>query len=378
MSELFIENAAAVSPLGSNLEEIWQNLLLGKVQFGQTHLPSGKSYFSAESKKQSASNIHHYGTLFYDTVRNLISELKIQEPVDAVFFATAVGNLAEIESKIYSKKDLSLKDFDFTHVKEVFLESNVVSKKTRFVCVPTGCCAGLQAIGLAKALMNRLQLKTAIIMSLDFGLSPLAFEAFSKINATSDYQSNQNYSPSRPFCKDRGGFLFADGGGAIFVKTEAQTNKPRITGYGCVSSAFHMTDISTDGVSIRESMRLALGDAGLSGQNIDHVNLHASGTQQNDEAEYNALLDIIGNDLPDISAFKGNHGHALGGANMIEVALSWKMLEEQLIPPTPKALSIDAYEGVTKRESSKPFIGKTILKTASGFSGIHASLVMEK
>lgn len=378
MKELFIENAAAVSPLGSNLEEIWQNLLLGEIQFGQTRLPGDKSYFSAETKKNSASDIHTYAPLFYETVRKLITELNISEPVDAVFFATAVGNLAEIESKIYAKKDLLLKEFDFTHVKEVFLESNVVTQNTRFVCVPTGCCAGLQAIGLAKLLMEKINLKTAIIMSLDFGLSPLAFEAFSKINATSNYQANQGTSPSRPFCKDRGGFLFADGGGAIYVNTEAKNNKPRITGYGCVSSAFHMTDISTDGIAIRESMKLALEDSGLNGKDIDHINLHASGTQQNDEAEYNALLDIIGDSLPDISAFKGNHGHALGGANLIEVALSWKMLEENIIPPTPKLLSVDAYDAIKKREKSKPFTGKTILKTASGFSGIHASLVMEK
>lgn len=377
MNELFIENAAAVCPLGSNLEEIWQNLLMGDVQFGQTHLPGKKSYFSAETKKHSSSDVNEYANLFYDTVRHLIAELKINKPVDAVFFATAVGNLAEIESKIYTNQALVLKDFDFTQVKDVFLESPAINADTRFVCVPTGCCAGLQAIGLAKSVMNKLQLKTAIIMSLDFGLSPLAFEAFSKINATNDYQTDLKDSPSRPFCQDRGGFLFADGGGAIYVQTEA-SNKPRITGYGCVSSAFHMTDISTDGESIRKSIELALEDSGLTGNDIDHVNLHASGTQQNDEAEYNALLHTIGQNLPDITTFKGNHGHALGGANMLEVALSWKILEEKLIPPTPKKLPIDAYKNVHKRESIQKFTGKTILKTASGFSGIHASLVMEK
>ncbi|MFV7443292.1 beta-ketoacyl synthase N-terminal-like domain-containing protein [Acinetobacter pittii] len=377
MTTLFIKNAAAVSPLGENLNKIWQNLLLREAKFGQTHLPGNKSYFSAESKKGSSQDINTYAPLFYNTIRNLINALEITETVDAIFFATAVGNLANIENKIYSKQNLNLEEFDFTKVRELFLEENVANSETHFVCVPTGCCAGLQAIGLAKSLVDKLNIKTAIIMSIDFGLSPLAFEAFNKINATSEYQDDLQSSPSRPFCQDRGGFLFADGGGAILI-TKDTINQPKITGYGCVSSAYHMTDIATDGSSIRDSMQIALADSGLNGKDIDHINLHASGTQQNDEAEFNALREIIGEDLPEITAFKGNHGHALGGANMIEIALSWKMLKENLIPPTPNGLPIDAYKPIIKREETTPFTGKTLLKTASGFSGIHASLIMEK
>ncbi|WP_423181171.1 hypothetical protein [Vibrio splendidus] len=139
-----------------------------------------------------------------------------------------------------------------------------------------------------------------------------------------------------------------------------------------------MTDIATDGSAIRSSIEKALEESGLKGGDIDHVNLHASGTQQNDEAEYNALLNVIGQELPLVTAFKGNHGHALGGANMIEMALSWKILQQNMVPPTSEGLSVDAYPQIVSRLQPVPFEGKTILKTASGFSGIHAALVMEK
>ncbi|WP_337917052.1 beta-ketoacyl synthase N-terminal-like domain-containing protein [Vibrio cholerae] len=379
MTSLFIKNASAISPLGSNLSEIWQNVLSGRSGFGHVTLLGKRHFFAAESYPGCSEDIADYAPLYYAAIQQLISELHLEKTVDAIFFATAVGNLADVEKRIYASESVNQQDIDFSNIKEFFAQTSAVNGDTKYICVPTGCCAGLQAIGLAKSVMPRLGLKTAIVMSLDFGLTPLAFEAFNKINATIDYQPDTARNPSRPFCKDRSGFLFADGGGAILVSTEPdEQDHPRITGYGCVSSAYHMTDIATDGSAIRSSIEKALKDSGLNGDDIDHVNLHASGTQQNDEAEYNALLNVIGQELPLITAFKGNHGHALGGANMIEIALSWKMLQQNIVPPTPEGLAVDAYPQVVSRSQPVPFEGKTILKTASGFSGIHAALVMEK
>ncbi|KZL23794.1 beta-ketoacyl synthase N-terminal-like domain-containing protein [Pseudovibrio sp. WM33] len=378
MTRLYIENAAAVGPLGANLEEIWSAVLAGKTSFGQVNLPGNRAFCAAETKPGTGSDIAAYAPLYNDAIRGLVADLQITEPVDAIFFATAVGNLGQVENKVYSKAQVSLDDLDFSKVEEVFKETAAWGPETRFVSVPTGCCAGLQATGLAKTTMARMGLKRAVIMSLDFGLTPLALEAFSKINATTAFAHGINASPSRPFCQNRDGFLFADGGGAILITTEpSDAPMPCISGYGCVSSAYHMTDIATDGDAIRRSIELALDQSGLTGGDIGHVNLHASGTQQNDEAEYNALRATIGEVLPAITAFKGNHGHALGGANMIELALSWKMLREATVPPSPAHLPVDAYEAVPPREQPEPLDRFSILKTASGFSGIHATVIME-
>lgn len=378
MTRLYIENAAAVSPLGTNLKEIWNAILHSKTCFGQVNLPGNRSFCAAETKAGTGSDIAAYAPLYNDAIRGLVADLQLSEPVDAIFFATAVGNLGHVENKVYSKRPVSLNDLDFAKVEEVFAQTAAWGPDTRFVSVPTGCCAGLQATGLAKTTMPRMGLKHAVIMSLDFGLTPLAFEAFSKINATTAFEHGTNASPSRPFCKNRDGFLFADGGGAILVTTEASEKaRPCISGYGCVSSAYHMTDIATDGDAIRKSIELALGQSGLSGGDIGHVNLHASGTQQNDEAEYNALRATIGEVLPSITTFKGNHGHALGGANMIELALSWKMLKEATVPPSPAHLPVDAYDAVPPRQRPEPLDRLSILKTASGFSGVHATVIME-
>lgn len=379
MKDLYITNAAALSPLGCSLNEIWQNVLQGASVFGNAHLAGQRDFFVAETVPGTGSNISAYAPLFKNAIRTLVHQLEVNEPVEAIFFASAVGNLAEVENAIYADRPISLDMLDFAAMEAVFAETAAYGAETRFVCIPTGCCAGIQAIGLAKNAMSRLGLKRALIMSLDFGLTPLALEAFNKINATHAFEPDMPSSPSRPFCRDRDGFLFADGGGAILVSTEAPAQPlPRISGYGCVSSAFHMTDIATDGSSIRQSIERAMGDARIDGASIDHVNLHASGTQQNDQAEYQALVDVLGQKLPSITAFKGNHGHALGGANMIEVALAWKMMTTDLLPPTATSLPVDAYEAVPARVQAAPFSAAALLKTASGFSGIHAAMIMEK
>ncbi|ENL4289864.1 hypothetical protein AB5D91_004557 [Salmonella enterica] len=378
MSKLYITNAAALSPLGGSLNEIWRQVLQGGAIYGHTSLPGQRDFFVAETVPNSSSDISTYASLFKSAVLRLVEQLEIDVPVDAIFFASAVGNLAEVESDIYADRPVSLEQLDFSAMEAVFAKTAAYDDKTKFVCIPTGCCAGLQAIGLAKKTMPRLGLKRALIMSLDFGLTPLAMEAFNKINATRTYDPAITGSPSRPFCRDRNGFLFADGGGAVLVTTEPpQQPTPYISGYGCVSSAFHMTDIATDGSSIRQSIELAIEDAETTGAAIDHVNLHASGTQQNDQAEYQALVDVIGPNLPPITAFKGNHGHALGGANMIEVALAWKMMTTGILPPTAGSLPVDAYEEVPPREHAASFHISSLLKTASGFSGIHAAMIME-
>jgi 3-oxoacyl-(acyl-carrier-protein) synthase len=378
MKNIYIQRAAAISPLGTSLDDIWEKVLVGATAFGSVKLSAEQHFFAAESVRSSSSDITVYAPLFNDTVRALVAELNIDEPVDAIFFATAVGNLAHIENEIYCKRIVDAEALDFSATEKVFAETRAWGPNTRFICVPTGCCAGVQAAGLARQIMHALNLRRAIVMSIDFGLTPLGYMAFDRINATIAFDESITSSPSRPFCNERSGFLFADGGGAILVSTEpTQQGQPRISGYGCVSSAFHMTDIASDGGSIKASIEKAINEAGLAPEKISHVNLHASGTQQNDAAEFQALSDIFGPKLPTITAFKGNHGHALGGANMIEIALSWKMLTEQKLPCTPDGLGVDAYENVGPRSASRPSKINAILKTASGFGGIHASLLME-
>src|SRR5688500_9458157 len=112
MNDLYIERAAAINPLGQSLEQIWNKLLAGEPAYGCAELPHNRHFFAAETAKNHASDIKSYAPLLYDTIRGLIKELDIEEPVDAIFFATAVGNIAHIENEIYSRRDLSVQALD--------------------------------------------------------------------------------------------------------------------------------------------------------------------------------------------------------------------------------------------------------------------------
>ncbi|MEP1535304.1 MAG: hypothetical protein ABJQ34_13680 [Paracoccaceae bacterium] len=380
MTQLHITAASAFGPLGKSLDEVWQSVLDRKTTGGVLHVASGRKYLAATTRGGHTTNTKTYSTSFAEGLRSLVNDLELNAPVDVIFVGTAVGNLCAAEHEVYVARDLAATVLDFANLRPMLDKCAAISGDTEIVVVPTGCCAGLQAAGLAKAVMAQMGYRTGIIVSLDMGLTPLAFEAFSKINATADFDEDSTVAPiSRPFCKERSGFLFADGGGAIAVSIDAPKTGPvpRLTGYGCVSSAYHMTDIETGGVPIAKSIAIALADANCDPRQIGHVNLHASGTQQNDAAEHNALAATLNGAMPPITAFKGNHGHALAGANMLEVALTWKMMTTGTVPPTPHGLAVDAYDDVPARDAATQLEPGAILKTASGFAGIHATLVLE-
>lgn len=380
MTQLYITAASAFGPLGKSLDEIWHAIMCGKTTGSTLHVASGRQYMAATTHGGHTTNTQSYAKSFTEGLRSLVLDLDLDGPVDAIFVGTAVGNLCKAEHEVYVTRDLRAEILDFANLRPMLEGCPGIGPDTQIVVVPTGCCAGLQAAGMAKAVMARMGYRTGIVASLDMGLTPLAFEAFSKINATADRKDHIEGTPiSRPFCKDRSGFLFADGGGAMAVSVDAPASgtMPRLTGYGCVSSAYHMTDIETDGLPIAQSITLALADANCVPNRIGHVNLHASGTQQNDTAEHNALHATLNDPLPPITAFKGNHGHALAGANMLEIALTWKMMITGIVPPTPVGLAIDAYDDVPTRAQATKLAPGAILKTASGFAGIHATLVLE-
>lgn len=381
MTQLHITAASAFGPLGKSLDEIWHAIMDRKTTGSMLHVSSGRQYLAATTHSGHTTNMRSYAKSFSNGLRGLVLDLDIDTPVDVIFVGTAVGNLCEAEHEVYVGRELQAELLDFANLRPMLEGCSAIGPDTEIVVVPTGCCAGLQAAGLAKAVMARMGHRTGIVASLDMGLTPLAFEAFSKINATANREDYVEGAPiSQPFCKDRRGFLFADGGGAIAVSVDSPLSGavPRLTGYGCVSSAYHMTDIETDGIPIAQSILLALADADCAPDRIAHVNLHASGTQQNDIAEHNALHATLDGALPPITALKGNHGHALAGANMLEIAVTWKMMITGMVPPTPEGLAVDAFDDVIARPEATQLAPGAILKTASGFAGIHATLVLEK
>jgi 3-oxoacyl-[acyl-carrier-protein] synthase II len=217
-------------------------------------------------------------------------------------------------------------------------------------------------------------------------LAPLCYGAFAIIRA----MSTRNDSPetaSRPFDKDRDGFVMGEGAAVLVLEAwdRAVARGARIygevLGYGTTNDAHHMTAPLPGGAQAARSMRLALDDAGVAPAEVDYVNAHGSSTPLNDPTETHALKQVFGDrvyHLP-VSGTKGYYGHALGASGAIEAAICALALEREWLPPTVNHDQADA----TCDLDYVPRAGRAarvehVLSNSFGFGGINASLVMRR
>jgi beta-ketoacyl-acyl-carrier-protein synthase II len=252
--------------------------------------------------------------------------------------------------------------------------------------VSTGCTAGTDSVGYAFELVRDGELDVIITGAAEGPLTPVTFGAFDVVGVL----STRNDSPqtaSRPFDGKRDGFVISEGCGIVVVEELEHALKRgahiycEVMGYGTCNNAFHMTDLPSDGKAMAHCMTLALEDADVPPDKIDYINAHGSSTRQNDVFETNGYKLVFGDragDIP-ISSLKSMIGHPLAAANAIELVASALIFEKDFLPPTINQEEPDPqcdldYIPNEGREGRPDYI----LKTSSGFSGIHSSMVLKR
>ena len=217
-------------------------------------------------------------------------------------------------------------------------------------------------------------------------LWPLCFGAFAIIRAMSTRNDDPS-SASRPFDRDRDGFVMGEGA-AVLVLEERSRALARgariygeILGFGMSNDAYHMTAPRPDGSQAARSIRGALADAGINAGEIGYVNAHGSSTPLNDSTETLALKRVFGEDAyrMQVSGTKGYYGHALGASGAIEAAICALAMTNDWLPPT---INLSTPDGECDLDYI-PHSGRTacpeiLLSNSFGFGGINASLVMKK
>ena len=252
------------------------------------------------------------------------------------------------------------------------------------VTVTTGCTGGLDAMGYALDAIRAAEVDVAVSGATEAPITPLVVAAFGKIGATSLRNADPEHA-SRPFDSQRDGFVLGEGA-AMLVLEELEHARARgarilaeIAGYGTVNNCYHMTDIPADGERIARSAELALQDAGLDPEAIDFINAHGSSTPQNDIAEAHAFQRLFGTrskHIP-VTSIKSQIGHPLSASNSIEVVASVLTLMHGVIPPTINLVELDPRcELDVVGNVARSVAVRNILKTSSGFSGIHSALVI--
>jgi 3-oxoacyl-(acyl-carrier-protein) synthase len=218
-------------------------------------------------------------------------------------------------------------------------------------------------------------------------ITPITFGAFDVVNVLSSARNDDPEGASRPFDNARDGFVISEGAGILILEElnhalkRGATIYCEVAGFGTSCNAFHMTDLPADGTAMAACIWLALKDADLRPDEIDYINAHGSSTRMNDVFETNAYKMVFGDyayKLP-ISSMKSMIGHPLAAANAVELVIGAMIFEKNLLPPTINQVKNDPlcdldYIPNCCREKKVD----SILKTSSGFSGIHSSLIITR
>jgi 3-oxoacyl-[acyl-carrier-protein] synthase II len=246
------------------------------------------------------------------------------------------------------------------------------------------CASSPIAIGRAVDLIRDGSADLMLAGGSEAPLSPLCYGAFAIIRAMSQ-RNDDPQAASRPFDKDRDGFVMAEGAAMLVLEelSHAEARGAHIYGeilsHACTNDAFHMTQPRPDGVQAARCMTLALERAHLAPSEIGYVNAHASSTPLNDSTETAALKQVFGEHaytLP-ISGTKGYHGHALGATGAWEAAISLLCLQDDWLPPTLNLLEADPACDLNYLRGPDGLAVRvdTVLSNSFGFGGINACLV---
>jgi 3-oxoacyl-[acyl-carrier-protein] synthase II len=254
------------------------------------------------------------------------------------------------------------------------------------LCHVSACSTGSHAIGEAARLIERGDADVMLAGGSEAPLTEIAVAGFAAMRALST-RSEAPERASRPFDLGRDGFVMAEGAGVFVLESlehalaRGARIRAEVAGYGATGDAFHMTLPDETGSGAQRCMRLALADAGLRPEAVDHVNAHATSTPAGDPAEARAIRAVFGDhaDRLPVSATKSMTGHLLGAAGAVEALLCIRALEVQLLPPTinldqpDPECALDHVVGKARRCSVR-----VALSNSFGFGGTNASLVLTR
>lgn len=249
-------------------------------------------------------------------------------------------------------------------------------------CVATACAAGTHAIGDGYRMVANGDQVAMVVGGSEAGVSPYTLAGFNALTALS--RNEDSSQASKPFDKDRDGFVLGEGAGILILeeREHAVARGAKIygemAGYGSTSDAYHIT--APSGVGAQRAMANAIKEAGISNNQLDYINAHGTSTPLNDEFETNAIKAVLGEDAYNvsISSTKSMHGHALGGTGGIEAVLTVKTIQEDMIPPT-----INFKDGGENDLDYTPNVAKArvvnyAMSNSLGFGGHNAVIIMKK
>jgi 3-oxoacyl-[acyl-carrier-protein] synthase II len=253
-------------------------------------------------------------------------------------------------------------------------------------CVVTACATGTNSIGDAFKIIQRGDADVMVAGGTEAAVSPAAVAGFCAMKAMSTRNSEPEKA-SRPFDKDRDGFIMGEGAGVIVIESleHAIARGARIyaeiAGYGTNADAFHITAPAPEGAQAAKCMAMALADAGIKPEEVDYINAHGTSTPLNDKNETLAIKSLFGNHAKNVSvsSIKSMTGHLLGAAGGIEAVATALTLVNDIMPPTinydnpDPELDLDYVPNHAREKKVR-----VALSNSFGFGGHNATILVKK
>ena len=421
MRKVVITGIGMVTPCGNKKEEFWANAISGK-----SFITAFTDFPGYNLKSRVKGSVRDFNIPDYDSAKKekehlgRPAQLALAAARDAAADSglvpgtfnseragTCIGN-AIANTPLSEEQFLAIKDLlqpencagqeeltalirEHLFVKTMFstITTDVAARFGLKACaftMTTGCTSGIDALGYA---WEAVRSGTADIMFCGAAEAPVTCMTIASFDVIAA-MSRKNAVPaaaSSPFDATRDGFVLAEGAGMVILE-ELEHALERgahiyceVPGFATTSNAHHMTDLPAHGEFLSRTIKLALEAAGISPGMISYINAHGSSTPQNDlfeTAAYKAVCGANAGKMP-VSSFKSVIGHPLGAASMIEIVLCCLIFEHNILPPTVNLHHPDPgcdLDYVPHKPRALDV--KYILKTASGFSGIHSALVLKR
>jgi len=416
MRRVVVTGLGLVTPLGADVETTWANLLASKSGAGPI-----TRFDASDQKCQIACEVkgpdHEYG---FDPSKRV--DHKIQRQVDPFIIygldaagqaledagltemdqdlkertgcsiGAGIGGLPGIESEsiVLHEKGPARVSPHFVHGRIINLISGQVSIKYGLMgpnhAVVTACSTGAHSIGDAARMIRDDDADIMLAGGAEGTVNPLGIAGFAQARALNCSFNDRPEQASRPYDKDRDGFVMGEGAGVVVLE-EYEHAKARgakiyaeVVGYGLSGDAYHVTAPHPEGKGAELSMRMAMRKAGMEPGDIDYVNAHGTSTMA-DTIELAAVKRVLGDDLSgaSMSSTKSAIGHLLGGAGAVETIFCILAIRDQIVPPT---LNLDNPDEGTEGVDLVPNVARkrkvrAALNNSFGFGGTNASVIVK-
>ena len=409
MGRVVITGLGAVAPSGIGIETIWQNLIKGVSAIGPiTRFDASKhdcriagevkgfdplQWLDKKEARKMDLFIHYAMAAAQMAVEDAGLKVTSEEAERVgVFVGTGMGGVPALEEshRVLMEKGPSRISAYFIPSIITNLASGQISMRYGMKgpnsCVCTACATGNHAIGDAFRLVARGNADVMVAGGTEAVITPLTIGGFAAMRALST-RNDEPTRASRPFDKDRDGFVMGEGSGVMILESLEYARRrgariyAEIVGYGMSADAYHITQPAPDGEGAARSMGLALADAGVRPSEVDYINAHGTSTPTGDVNETQAIKTVFGEHAYKVavSSTKSMTGHLLGAAGGVESVITVLTILHGQIPPTIN------YE-VPDPDCDLDYVPNTArhlpvrvaLTNSFGFGGTNASLVFRK